>query len=194
LHTFSFKFDLKVLIRESVFDLVILKVINQLRKHVRSLVSAEELRVFALLVLIFASLKHLVARVLALLGAVIDVQVDLAADFSTSANTLSGRLPFFRKPVSFSLSLFRFINALMSNLELVLHLMLSGMLALHPGVSDDVGHRQPLVGMILEHTGDKILEFFREEARFMALALQFPEEVSPVRCDQFVLQIVGKSL
>ena len=134
------------------------------------------------------------ARVLALLGAVIDVQVDLAADFSTSANTLSGRLPFFRKPVSFSLSLFRFINALMSNLELVLHLMLSGMLALHPGVSDDVGHRQPLVGMILEHTGDKILEFFREEARFMALALQFPEEVSPVRCDQFVLQIVGKSL
>ena len=82
----------------------------------------------------------------------------------------------------------------MSDLELVFHLMFSGMLALHPGVSNDVGHRKPLVGMQLEHIGDKILEFFREEARFMALAVQFPKEVSPVRCDQFVERIVGKSL
>jgi len=82
----------------------------------------------------------------------------------------------------------------MSDLELVFHLMFSGMLALHPGVSNDVGHRKPLVGMQLEHTGDKIFEIFREEAGFMALAVQFPEEVSPVCCDQFVLQIVGKSL
>ncbi len=82
----------------------------------------------------------------------------------------------------------------MSDLELVLYLMFSGMLALHPGMSNDVGHRQPLVGMQLEHTGDKILEFFREEARFMAKAMLFPEEVSPVRCDQFVERIVGKSL
>ena len=72
--------------------------------------------------------------------------------------------------------------------------MLSGMLTLHPGVSDDVSNRKPKVGMQLEHTGDKILEFFREEAGFMALAVQFPKEVSPVRCDQFVERIVGKSL
>ena len=82
----------------------------------------------------------------------------------------------------------------MSDYELVLNLMFSGMLALHPRMSDDVSHRQPLVGMQLEHTGDKIFEIFREEAGFMALAVQFPEEVSPVCCDQFVERIVGKSL
>lgn len=49
------------------------------------------------------------------------------------------------------------------------------MFSRHPGVTNDVGHRQPLVGMQLEHAGDQILEFFREEAGFMALAVQFPE-------------------
>jgi len=68
------------------------------------------------------------------------------------------------------------------------------MFSRHPGVTNDVGHRQPLVGMQLEHAGDQILEFFREEAGFMALAVQFPEEVRPVRRDKFVERIAGLSL
>ena len=63
------------------------------------------------------------------------------------------------------------------------------MLALHPGVSDDVGYREPLEGIQLEHTCDKILEFFREEAGFIALAVKFPEEVSIVACDMIVVMI-----
>ena len=142
-----------------------------------SLVSAEELSVFARLVLKFARLKHCLgdARVLALLDCILNVQVDLVAHFVTTANTALGMLLCTLNLVSFSLSISHLNDALMSNGELLLNLLRCGMFSRHPGVTNDVGHRQPLVGMQLEHAGDQILEFFREEAGFMALAVQFPE-------------------
>jgi len=161
-----------------------------------SLVSAEELSVFARLVLKFARLKHCLGdtRVLALLDSIFNVQVDLVAHFVTTADTALGMLLCTLSLVSFSLSISHLNDALMSKGELLLNLFRCGMFSRHPGVTNDVGHRQPLVGMQLEHARDQILEFFREEAGFMALAVQFPEEVRPVRRDQFIERIAGLSL
>jgi len=116
-HTFSFKFNLKVLVGGCVFDLVILQVLQQLGEHVGSLVSAEELSVFARLVLKFARLKHCLGdtRVLALLDCILNVQVDLVAHFVTTANTALGMLLCTLNLVSFSLLISHLNDALMSN-------------------------------------------------------------------------------
>lgn len=82
----------------------------------------------------------------------------------------------------------------MSKCELRLDVSVAGVLALHPGVTNDVGHRQALMGVKLEHACNEVLELVREEPWFVALTVHFPEQVSPVGGQQFVERVAGRSL
>jgi len=59
--------------------------------------------------------------------------------------------------------------------------------SLHPWVTDDVSHGESLVSVELEHTGDEVLEVLSEEALWVTRCVHFPEKVSPVGGQQFVV-------
>lgn len=173
-----------------VLDLVVFKVLYQLCEHIRRLVRAEELGVLACSVVELASLQdHLLERwVLRFLNGAfgIKIKVDLVSDFVTAANaSLCAPLSLLLF-ILLSLCLTRLLHPLVTFGELLADLLGSSMVALHPGVANDVSHGKALMCVKLEHACDEILELLGEEARLVALAVHFPEKISPVGRDQFV--------
>lgn len=135
------------------------------------------------------------AWVLALLRSVgLKVQIDLVANSVATADTPLGCLLGAVLLVLFALSLSNFLDALMSDGELLLDLVRGGVFALHPWVADNVSHRKSLVGVQLEHARDQILELLGEEAGLVALAVHLPEKVSSVRGEQLIEGVGGLSL
>ena len=121
---------------------MVLKVLNQLGKHVGSLISAKELSVFAGLMLKLARLEYFLSSggVLALFNGIIEVQVDLVTNSVPTADTTLGRLLCALAFVVFSLSVSCLNDALVSDGKLLLDLLRCGVWTLHPGVTDDVCH------------------------------------------------------
>ena len=62
----------------------------------------------------------------------------------------------------------------------------------HPWVSNDVGHAKTLVGIILKHASDQVLELLWEEAFGLLVRVRVspPEEVGPVAGDKLVVGVL----
>lgn len=75
--------------------------------------------------------------------------------------------------------------------ELFLDFSLGGDFALHPGVTDDVSHRESLMGVQLEHRGHQILEVVGEETLRLVVTVGLPEEVGPVGSQKLVVGVPG---
>jgi len=78
--------------------------------------------------------------------------------------------------------------------ELSVDSLLAGELSLHPGMADDISHRETLVGQELKHVCDEVLELFREEVLGLAVGVSLPEKVSPVSSEELVVGITSISM
>lgn len=135
---------------QGVFDLVVFEVLDQLSEHVSRLIRAIELSVLAWLVFKFARLQDFLlnAWVLAFFGSIsLKIEIDLVANSVATADATLGGLLSAVLLILLALSLPDFLDTLVSNCEFLFHLLWSGMISLHPGVTNDVSHRKPLMRM-----------------------------------------------
>jgi hypothetical protein len=120
--------------------------------------------------------------------------VKLFADVFTPANTtlLDMSLAFlgFDCSLSFLLSL----DEAVAFGEFSTDSLLTGKLSLHPGVANDISHRETLVGQKLKHVCNKVLKFFREKVLGLSVRVSLPEKVSPVSSEKLVVRIAPFSM
>jgi hypothetical protein len=88
------------------------------------------------------------------------------------------------------LSILLAFNRRFTELEFLLDFLAGGDRALHPGVSNDISHTETLVGSSLQHVGNEIFEGFAEEAGLLTIRVVFPEEISAVSRQQFVVGVI----
>ena len=81
----------------------------------------------------------------------------------------------------------------MSSGELLLDSFASGDFAVHPWVSNNVGHAKALMWVQLEHARDEVFEFRGEESCGFSLLMCLPEEIGAVCGKELVVLVFGFS-
>jgi hypothetical protein len=166
-HFFALELDLEVLIRNCVFNLVVLEVLDELFEHPGDLIGGEELCALVWLGLVLAGeqFNRPLLRIFCLLGFRLrgKVKIRPAMHFGvTSVHALLCNLGHLLL-VHLSLSFSWLLHSLLADCKLMFDFISCGVRLPHPWVIDNVSQRKSLIWIVLEHSRDEILEVVRKE-------------------------------